>query len=59
MNNARAEALLARNRLTEGNWISRTNESFRHVQPPAAAVWLGDTRHRWTAPAGPCTRWAT
>ncbi len=43
MNNARAEALLARNRLTEGNWISRTNESFRHVQPPAAAVWLGDT----------------
>ncbi len=43
MDSARAEALFARNRLTEGHWISRTTESFRHLPPPAAGVWLGDT----------------
>lgn len=42
MNNARADALFARSRITEGNWITRTNESFRHMPPPAAGVWLGD-----------------
>ncbi|MEO7941167.1 MAG: SufD family Fe-S cluster assembly protein [Burkholderiaceae bacterium] len=42
MNNARADALFARSRITEGNWITRSNESFRHLPPPAAAVWLGD-----------------
>ena len=43
MNTASADALFARSRLTEGDWIPRTAESFRHLQPPAASVWLGDT----------------
>jgi len=43
MNGARADALAARQRLREGGWIARDAESFRHLPPPAAAVWLGDS----------------
>lgn len=42
MNIARADALSARSHLADGNWIPRTAESFRHLTPPAADVWLGD-----------------
>ncbi len=42
MNNTHADAVSARHRLTEGHWIARTSESFRHLPPPAAGVWLGD-----------------
>lgn len=42
MNTARADALSARSRIARGNWIPRTAESFRHLPPPVAAVWLGD-----------------
>ncbi|MEO5733337.1 MAG: SufD family Fe-S cluster assembly protein [Rubrivivax sp.] len=43
MNAARADALSARQRLADIGWIARTSESFRHLPPPAAAVWLGDS----------------
>lgn len=43
MNAARADALWARSRLAEGGWIARNAESFRHLPPPPAAVWLGET----------------
>lgn len=39
---AHPEALAARNRLVAQGWIARKAESFRHVPPPAAALWLGD-----------------
>lgn len=43
MNTARADALSARSRLAEGGWIKRNAESFRHMPPPPAEVWLGET----------------
>lgn len=42
MDTARADALSARRRLDSGAWIPRSAESFRHLPPPAAAVWLGE-----------------
>lgn len=42
MNGARADALSARQRLAESGWIGRRAESFRHLPPPGAEVWLGD-----------------
>jgi Fe-S cluster assembly protein SufD len=42
MNSARADALSARSRVAD-HWIARNAESFRHLPPPAAEVWLGDT----------------
>lgn len=43
MDIARADALAARSRLAEGrHWIPRRSESFRHLPPPPAEVWLGD-----------------
>lgn len=43
MDVARADALTARSRLAEGrHWIARNAETFRHLPPPAAAVWLGE-----------------
>ncbi|MBL8317636.1 MAG: SufD family Fe-S cluster assembly protein [Burkholderiaceae bacterium] len=42
MDAARADALAARDRLARGGWIARDAESFRHLPPPPAAVWLGD-----------------
>jgi len=42
MDAARADALSARNRIAEGHWIPRDAESFRHLPPPPAALWLGD-----------------
>jgi Fe-S cluster assembly protein SufD len=42
MNDARADALAARSQLAMRGWIPRNAESFRHLPPPAAAVWLGD-----------------
>lgn len=44
MNAARADALWARSRLADIGWIARTSEAFRHLPPPAAAVWLGDSQ---------------
>jgi Fe-S cluster assembly protein SufD len=43
MDAARADALSARSRLVTGHWIGRNAESFRHLLPPPAEVWLGDT----------------
>jgi Fe-S cluster assembly protein SufD len=42
MNNARADALAARSHLAAHGWIPRAAEAFRHLPPPAAAVWLGE-----------------
>lgn len=42
MDAARADALSARSRIATGHWIPRTAESFRHLPPPPAEVWLGD-----------------
>lgn len=41
MDAARADALSARHRLASEGWISPKAESFRHLPPPAAEVWLG------------------
>lgn len=49
MNLASADALSARHRLQTGGWVARSAESFRHLPPPPAEVWLGDV-----APAGGC-----
>ena len=42
MDAARADAASARNRLATRGWITREAESFRHLKPPPAEVWLGD-----------------
>ncbi|HET8694554.1 MAG TPA: SufD family Fe-S cluster assembly protein [Aquabacterium sp.] len=42
MNHARADALAARHQLLSQGWISARDESFRHLPPPALAVWLPD-----------------
>lgn len=42
MNSARADALAARERLATRGWIAPQAESFRHLPPPGAAVWLGE-----------------
>lgn len=42
MDSARADALSARSRIAAGQWIARSAESFRHLPPPAAEVWLGE-----------------
>lgn len=42
MDSARADALSARSRIAAGHWIARTAESFRHLPPPPAELWLGD-----------------
>ena len=42
MDRARADALFARNRIVAEGWIAPKAESFRHLPPPAADVWLGD-----------------
>ncbi len=42
MDSVRADALSARSRITAGQWIPRSAESFRHLPPPAAEVWLGE-----------------
>jgi Fe-S cluster assembly protein SufD len=51
MNAARAEALCARQRLAERGWIARNAESFRHLPPPGAEVWLGDAAKKSPAAA--------
>lgn len=43
MDSARADILAARHRLDTRGWIPRNSEAFRHLPPPAAEVWLGDT----------------
>lgn len=42
MDSARADGLAARHQLHTHGWIARQAEAFRHLPPPAAAVWLGD-----------------
>lgn len=42
MNTANADALSARHRLRSAGWIPRNADSFRHLPPPPAEVWLGD-----------------
>lgn len=42
MDSARADILAARHRLDTRGWIPRNAETFRHLPPPAAEVWLGD-----------------
>lgn len=43
MNDARADALAARSHLAAHGWIPRNAEAFRHLPPPDAPLWLGDT----------------
>jgi Fe-S cluster assembly protein SufD len=43
MDSARADILAARHRLHTRGWIPRNAEAFRHLPPPGAEVWLGDT----------------
>lgn len=43
MDTARADALAARDRLSVRGWISARNETFRHLPPPGADLWLGET----------------
>lgn len=43
MDTARADALSARNRIAAGAWIARSAQSFLHLPPPAAEVWLGES----------------
>ncbi len=42
MDTARADALAARSHLATQGWIARQAESFRHLPPPPAALWLGE-----------------
>ncbi len=42
MDQARADSLDARDRLNRFGWIPRSAEAFRHLPPPAGAVWLGE-----------------
>jgi Fe-S cluster assembly protein SufD len=42
MDLARADALAARSHLAARGWIARKADSFRHLPPPAASLWLGD-----------------
>jgi Fe-S cluster assembly protein SufD len=42
MDLTRADALAARSHLATHGWIARKAEAFRHLPPPAAALWLGD-----------------
>lgn len=42
MDSARADVLAARKQLATRGWIARQAEAFRHLPPPAAAVWLGE-----------------
>ncbi|MEZ5718556.1 MAG: SufD family Fe-S cluster assembly protein [Burkholderiaceae bacterium] len=42
MNTAKADALTAREHLAACGWIAPRNESFRHLPPPPAGIWLGD-----------------
>lgn len=41
MNEARADAIVARTELAARGWIPRNAESFRHLPPPDAPAWLG------------------
>jgi Fe-S cluster assembly protein SufD len=42
MDSVHADVLAARSHLGAQGWIPRGSESFRHLPPPAAALWLGD-----------------
>jgi Fe-S cluster assembly protein SufD len=42
MDDARFDAIAARERLAAHGWISRRTESFRHLTPPDVAVWIGE-----------------
>jgi len=44
MNEARSDASIARTELAERGWIPRNAESFRHLPPPDAPVWLDAMR---------------
>lgn len=44
MDAARADVLAARHHLAAHGWIARNAESFRHLPPPDAALWLGDEK---------------
>ncbi len=37
-----ADVLAAREQLTRHGWVARNSESFRHLPPPPAALWLGE-----------------
>jgi Fe-S cluster assembly protein SufD len=43
MDSARADALFAREQIAKLGWIPRHAEDFRHLPPPAADIWLGET----------------
>jgi Fe-S cluster assembly protein SufD len=36
------DAIAARERLAAHGWVSRRTESFRHLTPPDAGIWLGE-----------------
>jgi Fe-S cluster assembly protein SufD len=43
MDSVHADAIAARKHLAAHGWIARRAESFRHLPPPGAALWLGDS----------------
>jgi len=50
MNAIGVDASAARRRLASRGWIGRDVESFRHLPPPAAEVWLGEEAGMSAAP---------
>jgi Fe-S cluster assembly protein SufD len=53
MDRARADILAARHRLHTRGWIPRHADAFRHLPPPGAEVWLGETPPAITCAAHP------
>lgn len=53
MDRARADILAARHRLHTRGWIPRHADAFRHLPPPGAEVWLGETPAAITCAAHP------
>ena len=45
MDRAHADAAAARRHLAAHGWIPRRAESFRHLPPPGARLWLGEGEH--------------
>lgn len=56
MDHARADGLAARSHLAAHGWIARNAEAFRHLPPPAAALWLGEVEAK-PSDAAPAADW--
>jgi Fe-S cluster assembly protein SufD len=53
------EALAARSQLDARGWIARNSETFRHLPPPPAALWLGEGElAAWDDAQAPSDGWS-